>query len=151
MCPLLWQRQAPCVNFSPFLTPYVSTCFPFLFGVSVKCVTQGETRVSLVDVCVEMGSKALFTLASISCGYPASLPSHQQLPALHYTSTLLILPGRFGHILQDVVIPALGLLMLSSLSSSATFTLSKVSSVIWTGILLSATRCPCISTAIPVT
>lgn len=51
------------------LTPYVSTCFPFLFGVSANCVTQGESRVSGASVCMEMGCQALFALASASCGY----------------------------------------------------------------------------------
>lgn len=105
-------NRALCTLLS-LLTPHVSTCFPFLFGVSAECVTQGKSRVSWVDVCVEMGCKALFTLASTSCGCCANQPSHQQLPALHYTSTPLNLPGKFGHILQDVMIPVLDALVLS--------------------------------------
>lgn len=86
--PRCGNNRALCTLLSP-LTPYVSTCFPFLFFVSAKCVTQGKSRVSWVDVCVEMGCRALFTLASTSCEYHANQPSHQQLPALHYTSTSL--------------------------------------------------------------
>lgn len=74
------------------LTPYASTCFPFLFGVSAKCVTQeGEQGVWGAGVCAEMDCQALFTLAGTSCGYqpvancqpaitPSSFPPRVTLP-----------------------------------------------------------------------
>lgn len=94
----LWEQQSPMYTSLP-LTPYVSTCFPFLFGVSAKYVTQGASRVSGAAVCVGMGCQALFTLASTSCGYQLPAKCHPAITA-SAPHTLLPLPG--SHLRLDI-------------------------------------------------
>ena len=86
----------PCGNNSALctlLTPRVSTCFPFLFGVSAKCVTQGECRVSGAGVREETGLPS----AVYSGRHQLWIPACSQLPTCHLTSGVpprVTLPGR---------------------------------------------------------